>query len=842
MRASAAAGQGSSTARDPRIDRAVSPPLRAGRTVLALSLGLALAACGGQGKDAPSAATSTAPDKGERADVRKAATSALILDPDTGRRIAYPDREIFDAPTERGDEGQRRPAPQPDPIFRSQGSWSAAKTWPEMAIHGAVTPDGRVMTYGTDPEGNQGAQFNYSVWDPATDTHMELPNTTPTDIFCSAQVLLPGNGDLLIAGGDIRGRQIRDENGVIQTNYGVDDVNRFSYTSNSLTPDTPMQYARWYASVLTLPDGRIYTSGGVDENDEGVPHPEIYDPATRAWTVLPGVRFFTNYPRTFLSPAGKVIFLYGNDVREIDVSGAGSMATVAALPDATNWMLPSVEYDVGKLLVLGGEGRTSLVDVNGPTPQVVEGARVGTRRDWSSLTVLADGQVLLTGGGVANTGGDNVSRDAALWNPATGVWTPGASAAKSREYHSIALLLADGRVLTAGGGAPGPVNQLNGEIYTPPYLYDAAGNLAARPTIASAPATLTRGTTPYRFQMGSAEAISKVTLVRSNSVTHAFNFDQGFVQLAHTQAGDQISVDVNRSAAVLRPGYYMLFALNAQGVPSVAKIIRVDQATVEPPAPAERSISANFDNFRNSAGLSLVGAAEVASNGRLLVTPGRNDQVGAAWYRTPALLDAQTSFAQRLRFRSSERGAADGLALVIQGAGPTAIGLGGGSIGYGGITNSVAIEIDSYQNEYDPDANHIAVLTNGELVARASYSPREPLAARTPRTLFVDYDAPSRQLKVYLRMQSSQTRPARPVITFPIDLAATLGTDRLYLGLTSGTGGVSNNYQVERWLLDVGPRALSSIVYAPDDGTDTGENDGTPVDTSSLSTADGEVE
>ena len=57
-----------------------------------------------------------------------------------------------------------------------------------------------------------------------------------------------------------------------------------------------------------------------------------------------------------------------------------------------------------------------------------------------------------------------------IWDPATGHWTAGASAAVPRLYHSNALLLTDATVLTGGGGAPGPLANLNAEIYYPPYL------------------------------------------------------------------------------------------------------------------------------------------------------------------------------------------------------------------------------------------------------------------------------------------------------------------------------------------------------------------------------------
>ena len=581
-------------------------------SVALLSVGLLPASQGAASQDAASqdaasqgvagAVDATTVDLDGRPDPVIAASElsdAAVLDPRTGQMLTNPDEELGGAPIDRGDPAvslRSSASSTGDPAYRRIGSWSPAMAWPQVPIHASLTPDGRVMTFGTDAGGNQGAQFGYSVWDPVNGEHLVLPNTTPTDIFCSAQILLPGSGDLLLAGGDIRARGVSDGRGGIRDNWGVEDVNRFRYSDGSLSRDAPMRYARWYPSVLTLADGRILASGGVDENGRPVGHPEIYSPDQASWRVLEGIRYRELYPRTFVAPTGRVVAVVGSGVHWVDVEGRGAIRRAATLRSSTNWMMPAVEYDVGKLMVIRGNGGTSLIDVSGASALVVEGAAVGKRREWSSLTVLADGQVLLTGGGVDNSGGDKVSLEAALWDQGSGAWTAAAVAAKAREYHSLALLLPDGRVLAAGGGAPGPVLHLNAEIYTPPYLYDEAGELAQRPAIASAPATMTPGQLPYELRLASADEISKVALVRTGSVTHAFNFDQGFMNLPFSQAGEQLSIDIDRPSTVLRPGFYMLFAFDVHGVPSVAHIVRVDQrgdlpVAVESSGPALAEVS-----------------------------------------------------------------------------------------------------------------------------------------------------------------------------------------------------------------------------------------------------------
>ena len=105
-----------------------------------------------------------------------------------------------------------------------------------------------------------------------------------------------------------------------------------------------------------------------------------------------------------------------------------------------------------------------IVDLNGLEPVVTPTADLDQLRIWSNVMVLADGKVLVNGGSAVDTQLTGVAYAAAIRDPVTGQWTLGASAVKPRLYHSTALLLPDGSVLTAGGGAPGPVNNLNAEI------------------------------------------------------------------------------------------------------------------------------------------------------------------------------------------------------------------------------------------------------------------------------------------------------------------------------------------------------------------------------------------
>ena len=135
-----------------------------------------------------------------------------------------------------------------------------------------------------------------------------------------------------------------------------------------------------------------------------------------------------------------------------------------------------------------------MIDITGGgTPVVTPTQSMSSQRRLSTATLLADGKVVATGGSAVWNQMTGVNTNAEIWDPATGTWTLGAAGALARLYHSTALLLPDATVLVAGGGAPGPLTNLNAEIYYPPYLFRDNGTLAARPSIALAPELLQIG-------------------------------------------------------------------------------------------------------------------------------------------------------------------------------------------------------------------------------------------------------------------------------------------------------------------------------------------------------------
>lgn len=199
-------------------------------------------------------------------------------------------------------------------------------------------------------------------------------------------------------------------------------------------------------------------------------------------------------------------------------------------------------------------------------------------RAFSNSVVLPDGEVLVLGGQqhpqpYDDTGG---VLSPELWNPATGNFTVMAPETSPRDYHSVAILLPDGRVFSGGGGLCGDgctTNHPDGQIFSPPYLFNANGTARQRPVITTAPVNATTGST---ITVTTNSATPGFALIRMSAVTHSVNNDQRRIPLTPaTVSGTTYTLKLPVSKGILLPGNYMLFALNAQGTPSVAKIINI---------------------------------------------------------------------------------------------------------------------------------------------------------------------------------------------------------------------------------------------------------------------------
>ncbi len=440
----------------------------------------------------------------------------------------------------------------------TMGSWSSVFPWPVVAVHLALLPDGKVLSWGKGG--------NPQVWDPATGSFREVPS--PALLFCAGHAFLP-DGRLLVTGGHIANQ------------HGLPAATIFDPVGErwSVAPD--MGWGRWYPTSTTLPNGEVLTLAGSDQNGVDVPTPEVWT-TSGTWRTLPNANLvLPYYPRMFVAPNG-LVFMAGpaRMARYLDTRGNGSWTDVGTMSVYRSYG-SAVMYQPGKVVVMGGGGADSnstptnsveVIDLTRASPAWRAVQPMQFARRHLNATLLPTGEVLVTGG--TSAGGFNNAAGAVhaaeIWNPATERWTTLASNQVIRMYHSTTLLLPDGRVLHTGsgdgGGAP---RELNAEIFSPPYLFRGS-----RPVISTAP-----GTAGYdqdiTVSSPQASSIALVTLIRLSAVTHAFNQNQRFNRLEFTGGSESLTVRMPANPNLAPPGHYLLFLVDDNGVPSMGKVVQL---------------------------------------------------------------------------------------------------------------------------------------------------------------------------------------------------------------------------------------------------------------------------
>jgi hypothetical protein len=400
------------------------------------------------------------------------------------------------------------------------------------------------------------------VWDPATGQFTGIPS--PSLLFCAGQVLLPGGG-LLVAGGHI------------DIALGLPNSNLFDFRTNTWTAGADMAQGRWYPTATTLSNGEVLVIAGTDQVGATVTIPEVRT-TSGAWRQLTAApRPLAYYPRDFLAPNGSVFYAgHLQQTYYLNTSGTGSWTFVANRVVADRSWGAAVMYRPGKVLYVGGgsppTATAEVIDLNQPAPAWrLVGSMANPRRQLN-LTIMPDGRVLATGGTSAPGFSDPSGgvHAAEVWDPGTEQWQTWASNAVTRVYHSTTVLLPDGRLVHAGSGdSPNLPNEESAEIYEPPYLFNGP-----RPIISSVSCQWKYGQ-KITLATPDAASITRVSLVRLMSTTHGDDMNQRYSVVSFTRQAGSLSVVAPTGRTRVPPGHYMLFILNASGVPSVARIIRI---------------------------------------------------------------------------------------------------------------------------------------------------------------------------------------------------------------------------------------------------------------------------
>jgi hypothetical protein len=457
------------------------------------------------------------------------------------------------------------------------------------------------------------------------------------DLFCAGQCLLP-DGRLLVAGGTAYFPGGIPPGGDPHGHGGLGHFpgHRYAGIYNGATHDfidvspmrpNPAQAAadegggRWYPTLVTLANGDVLAMAGhpstTDERHNNTT-PERFRPVLNSWTGLQ--RFGADlagpdlYPRLHVLRSGEVFCssrMSGSGQCVAYNAFTGNWRDLCPLPPGeyhgftySSVLLPLLPEDNYRPRVfLCGANIARRIALDPPEANWTQaGDRTGSaatkRRENCCTVILPTGKVLVVGG--VNGDDDTVNDDAfgvrepELYDPGidwqdgndgrfgrytgtNGTWqTLNDQAAVTRNYHSTALLLPDGRVWTSGssrGGLPGDpstTGRLNYEIFTPPYPAGTRSRLTAAPGFAAYGQV-------FEIRSDLAAQIQRVALVRCGSVTHAFDSDQRYIALRFQRSGgNRIVCQAPPHGGIAPPGVYMLFIVDAQGRPCErARFIRI---------------------------------------------------------------------------------------------------------------------------------------------------------------------------------------------------------------------------------------------------------------------------
>ena len=502
------------------------------------------------------------------------------------------------------------------------GSWDPpfvmTSNYEGYAIHAAMLRTGKVLMWGypihVDQAAWRGNESYAWLWDPSLGTGPDaVEDVTPVvggenvSIYCSGMSFLP-DGRVLVVGGTL--------------NWGVDDPDftEFAGLDKALIFDpadetwTDLPRAtgsdgRWYPTQVLLPDGRTFVISGLsDEAPGGVLNDahEIYDAESNSFTLLDSAeqrRSTELYPHLFTMPDGKVLMAGPNPDDSAIFDPADLADPWTNLPQLAEQriggnavLLPEGPEGSTKVAAIGGRPYgemppllNEMIDLDAASPTWSSFPGLNTPRSYPNTVLLPDRTMVTIGGDDRVLNWPLPERAVELYDPVTGSWRVGPSQVETRAYHSTALLLPDGRVLSTGddynptsdGSRTGSSANDTGELYSPPYLFQGP-----RPVISSAPSAV-RWNVP--FAVGAPADIDGAVLVAPGAVTHGNDMNQRLVplQTAAVHPGG-LTVQSPPSANVAPPGWYMLFVLN-DGVPSIAKWVRLDAAAADapivPPAP-----------------------------------------------------------------------------------------------------------------------------------------------------------------------------------------------------------------------------------------------------------------
>ena len=507
----------------------------------------------------------------------------------------------------------------------ANGRWDVLPTQnPVRSMHSVVLNNGKVLLIagsGNSQEQFDAGTFTSAVYDPVAGTYKVIP--TPKDMFCSGHIQLQ-DGRVLVMSGNKAFPAADGSHGY----EGYKDSYIFDPATETYSKTNDLNDGHWYPSATELGNGDVISFGGLREDSTGSVTAEYWSDAQQKWLPLSQVNqtwsYWGLYPSMVLMQDGRLFYtgshVFGNNIpgtgSAIYDYGANTITSVSGLQNkdqrdqSASVLLPPAQDQ--KVLTVGGGNIDSNPDANrltdiidlkaaNPTytvgPQIPQGtvdlgngpvAETGAQgKMYVSTVILPDGTVLETGGGLHNRA--NPVYEASIFDPTTTTFDPVAADPEARGYHSSSFLLPDGRVMSTGDNPGNGTWNHNVSIYTPPYLLKGT-----RPTITSV--------IDNEWEYGDTQTITvdrpiaKAELIRPAAVTHSSDPNQRFVDLPLSVNGNTVDLNVTSNPNLAPPGWYMLFAVDANGVPSVAKWVHLQG----PSALTASDASAHVHSFADS--------------------------------------------------------------------------------------------------------------------------------------------------------------------------------------------------------------------------------------------------
>jgi len=512
------------------------------------------------------------------------------------------------------------------------GKWEPVKyRFQHLPVHMGLLPTGKVLAFGgsgNDPK-HLTNPYPAEIFEPDeigkdNGKVYEISNEgIQGDIFCAGHAFLP-DGKLLVTGGTYR--YDGAIYGPIPPFSGLEHSYLFDPISLRWSRIQNLNYGRWYPTCIMISDGRVVTMAGLTKYPPWLFLNKIEVYSNSGWRVLNGAnRWLPLYPRLHLLPTGEIFY-------------AGSYNTHYTFPFSV-YAFPSSTLNVntGKWTIVGNpknvnreEGTTVLLPLEPPNYEarlllIAGGTPTGNDAisdvemiDFSELqpayrpiqnlkhtryyvypVLLPDKTVLVIGGKTGKKGHLHDSShmdhnhdsshmdhnhthphdiehhpdavlEPELFTPNDRQWKPMADMKVDRLYHSNALLLPDGRVMTAGSNPHRTINELRIEIFRPPYLFKGD-----RPLITKYPKNISYAKT-FELESPQSQDIIDIALIRSTVTTHCVNTEQRYVGLKFSSKdSNTLTVVLPSNKNLVPPGYYLLFILNNDGVPSIAPFVQV---------------------------------------------------------------------------------------------------------------------------------------------------------------------------------------------------------------------------------------------------------------------------